>query len=275
MSAIITEPKNGQQPTEIAEPILLREDHAGFTTLTLNRPKQFNALSEAMLTALQTELDDIAQDASVRVVVLAANGKAFCAGHDLKEMRANPQKSYYDSLFAQCSKMMMTINQMPQPVIAKVQGMATAAGCQLVAACDLAVSVDTAQFATSGIRYGLFCSTPAVPVSRNLSRKQAMELLLTGDFIDAATAQRQGLINRAAPAAEVDASVQKFVDSIIAKSSVAISIGKEMFYKQLELGMEEAYAYAAEMMACNMMADDAGEGFDAFIEKRTPVWRNA
>ena len=259
---------------ETTDPILIYEENEGVATLTLNRPKQFNALSEAMLAALQTAFDEIAQDTSIRVVVLAANGKAFCAGHDLKEMRANPQKSYYNDLFAQCSQVMMTINRMPQPVIAKVQGMATAAGCQLVAACDLAVAADTAHFATSGIRYGLFCSTPAVPVSRNLSRKQAMELLLTGDFIDAATAQQQGLINRSVPLAELDANVQHFVDAIVAKSSVAIAIGKELFYKQIELGMEEAYAYASEMMACNMQTEDAGEGLDAFIEKRKPVWQN-
>jgi len=254
------------------EPAILRADAHGVTTLTLNRPKQFNAMSEAVLAALQKELDAIAGDSSVRVVILAAKGKAFCAGHDLKEMRARLEKTYYDSLFAQCSQMMMTINRMPQPVIAKVQGLATAAGCQLVAACDLAVAVDTAQFATSGIRVGLFCSTPAVAVSRNVSRKHAMEMLLTGEFIDAHKAQKEGLINRAVPADQVDATVQELVDSIVSKSSVAVSIGKEMFYKQLEMGMDEAYDYAAEMMACNMMADDVGEGIDAFMQKREPVW---
>jgi len=206
-------------------------------------------MSEAVLETLQTELDNIAGDTSVRVVILAAKGKAFCAGHDLKEMRATPTKAYYDSLFAQCSRMMMTINRMPQPVIAKVEGLATAAGCQLVAACDLAVAVDTAQFATSGIRVGLFCSTPAVAVSRNLSRKQAMEMLLTGEFIDAHKAQEQGLINRAVPADQLDATLQELVDAIVSKSSVAVSIGKEMFYTQLEMGMAEAYEYAADMMA--------------------------
>ncbi|MBV7338289.1 enoyl-CoA hydratase [Chloroflexi bacterium TSY] len=257
----------------VDEPVVLRIDQDGVTTLTLNRPQQFNALSEAVLAALQRGLDDIAADGSIRVVVLAAKGKAFCAGHDLKEMRSNPAKEYYDQLFDQCSRMMMSINRLPQPVIAKVQGLATAAGCQLVAACDLAVAVDTAQFATSGIRYGLFCSTPAVPVSRNLSRKRAMELLLTGDFIDAQTAVEQGLINRAVPAADLDEAVQKLIDAIVAKSSVAVAMGKEMFYRQLEMGMEDAYAYASEVMACNMMAEDAAEGFDAFIEKRQPVWK--
>lgn len=255
------------------EPILLREDKNGVTTLTLNRPKQYNALSEAMLATLQLELERIAGDESVRVVVLAANGKAFCAGHDLKEMRANPDKTYYNTLFDRCSHMMMTINRLPQPVIARVQGLATAAGCQLVAACDLAVAVDTAKFATSGIRVGLFCSTPAVAVSRNLSRKQAFEMLITGEFIDAQTALQQGLVNRVTPAEELDAAVQQFVDLIVSKSSVAVATGKEMFYKQLEMGQAEAYRYASEVMACNMMAEDAGEGIDAFVEKRQPVWR--
>lgn len=262
-----------KQTNTTEEPLLLREDVDGVTTLTLNRPKQYNALSEAMLTALQTELDDITQTDSIRVVVLAANGKAFCAGHNLKEMRANPNQDYYDALFEQCSSMMMTITRMPQPVIAKVQGLATAAGCQLVAACDLAVAVDTVKFATSGIRVGLFCSTPAVAVSRNLSRKQAFEMLITGDFIDAQTAQQQGLINRAVPADELDTAIDMFVQAIISKSSVAVSTGKDMFYKQLEMGVEDAYRYAGQVMACNMMAEDAGEGIDAFIEKRQPVWK--
>ncbi len=256
------------------ETLLLREDVDGVATLTLNRPDKFNPLSQEMLGALQTELDSIAADPSVRVVVLGAKGKAFCAGHDLKEMRANPEKEFYDELFQQCSRMMMSINQLPQPVIAKVQGVATAAGCQLVAACDLAVAVDTAKFATSGIRYGLFCSTPSVSVSRNLSRKQAMEILLTGEFISAATAERQGLINRAVPADALDATVLELTDAIISKSAVAVSMGKEMFYKQIEMGMEDAYAYAGEVMACNMMADDAQEGFAAFLEKRKPTWNH-
>lgn len=260
------------------EALLLREDGGGddegVTTLTLNRPDKFNPLSQEMLVALQTELDSIATDPMVRVVVLAAKGKAFCAGHDLKEMRSHPEKEFYDALFQQCSRMMMTINKLPQPVIAKVQGIATAAGCQLVAACDLAVSVDTAKFATSGIRYGLFCSTPSVAVGRNLSRKQAMEILLTGEFISAATAERQGLINRSVSADQVDATVKELTDAIIGKSAVAVSMGKEMFYKQIEMGLEDAYAYAGEVMACNMMADDAQEGFAAFLEKRQPVWNH-
>ncbi len=256
------------------EAILLRDDHDGVVTLTLNRPKQFNALSEAMLAALQSELDKLGQDERVRVVVIAARGKAFCAGHDLKEMRAHPEKSYYTALFEQCSRMMMTINCLPQPVIAKVQGLATAAGCQLVAVCDLAVTVDSARFATSGINVGLFCSTPAVAVSRNLSRKKAFELLVTGKFIDAQAALAQGLVNRVVPADELEAAVQELVAAILTKSLVAVATGKKMFYQQLEMGTEAAYQYAGEVMACNMMAEDAGEGIDAFIEKRQPVWRN-
>lgn len=256
-----------------AEKLVLRTDKEGVTTLTLNRPQHYNALSQAMLTALQTELDNIAADPAVRVVIIAAAGKAFCAGHDLKEMRANPEQTFQQALFEQCSHMMLTINRLPQPVIARVQGIATAAGCQLVAACDLAVAAEEARFATSGIRVGLFCSTPAVAVSRNLSRKQAMELLLTGEFIDAQTALRQGLLNRVVPLVDLDAAVQTLVEAIVTKSPVAVSTGKAMFYKQLELGMEAAYTYASEVMACNMMAEDAAEGIDAFIEKRPPIWR--
>ncbi len=257
------------------ESVLLTKVEDGVATLTLNRPKKFNPLSEEMLDALQEELDRIGQDESIRVVVLGALGKAFSAGHDLKEMRATPTKEFYDHLFAKCSRMMLTINRLPQPVIARVQGIATAAGCQLVANCDLAVAVDSARFATSGIRYGLFCSTPAVPVSRNVGRKKALEMLLTGEFIDAQAAVAEGLINSAVPEAELDQAVQKLVDGIKSKSAVAIRIGKEMFYKQHEMGLADAYDYAAEMMACNMMADDAAEGFDAFLEKRQPTWTHS
>ena len=255
-----------------ADPLVLCSDDGPIATLTLNRPAQFNALSSAMLAALQAELDRIAADPALRVVVLAGAGKAFCAGHDLKEMRRNPDKAFQSALFAQCGRMMLTINRMPQPVIAKVHGLATAAGCQLVAACDLAVAAETAQFATSGIRVGLFCSTPAVPVSRNLPRKRAFEILFTGDFIDAQTAASEGLVNYAVPAAELDAAVQRLAAAIVAKSPLAVATGKEMFYRQIEMGMEDAYAYAAEVMACNMMAEDAREGIDAFIEKRAPLW---
>jgi enoyl-CoA hydratase/carnithine racemase len=255
------------------EPLLRREDQAGVATLTLNRPKQFNALSQAMLTALQTELDNIAANDAIRVVVLAAAGKAFCAGHDLKEMRGHTDYAFQKALFNQCSKMMLTINQMPQPVMAKIQGLATAAGCQLFAACDLAVAADTATFATSGIRVGLFCSTPAVPVSRVMPRKKAMELLLTGEFIDAPTAAQFGLINYAVPADQLDATVQRLVDAIVSKSSYAVNSGKRMFYNQLEMSMADAYPYAAEIMACDMLAVDAAEGIDAFLQKRQPVWQ--
>jgi enoyl-CoA hydratase/carnithine racemase len=256
------------------EPILLRDDKEGVATLTLNRPKQYNALAEEMLAALQTELDRIAADESIRVVVLTANGKAFCAGHDLKQMRSKPDQAYYTDLFQRCSRMMLTINQLPQPVIARVQGLATAAGCQLVAACDLAVAVDTARFATSGIKVGLFCATPSVAVSRNLPRKQALEMLLTGDFIDAETALQWGLVNRVVPAEELDSAVQTLAESILSKSFVAVSMGKQMFYRQLEMGLTDAYHYAGEVMACNMMAEDAGEGIDAFIQKRPPAWQH-
>ncbi|MBK8050589.1 MAG: enoyl-CoA hydratase [Anaerolineales bacterium] len=255
------------------EPLVLRTDEGGVATLTLNRPRQFNALSSAMIAAIQNELDVITTDPAVRVVVVAAAGKAFCAGHDLKEMRSHPEKDFQSALFEQCSAMMLTVNRMPQPVIARVHGLATAAGCQLVAACDLAVAADTAQFATSGIRVGLFCSTPAVAVSRNLSRKRALEILLTGDFIDAQTAASEGLINYAVPVDELDAAVQRLAGAIVAKSPLAIAMGKEMFYHQLEMDMEDAYTYASEVMARNMMAEDAQEGIDAFIEKRTPTWK--
>lgn len=264
---------NGTPTIAAEEPILLRSDQNGVTTLTLNRPKQFNALSQAMLDALQLELDAIAADETVRVVVIASNGKAFCAGHDLKEMRSHTEQEFHQALFTQCSHMMMTINRMPQPVIARVHGLATAAGCQLVAACDLAVAADTATFATSGIRVGLFCSTPSVAVSRNLGRKKAMEVLLTGDFIDAHTAAQEGLINYAVPVEQLDATIQRLTDAIVAKSPYAVASGKRMFYKQLEMDMADAYDYAAEVMACDMMAADASEGIDAFIQKRQPVWQ--
>ena len=252
--------------------LVVNESSGGVATITLNRPKQFNALSEELLGALQQTLEDVAADTAIRVVVLASKGKAFCAGHDLKQMRATPAEAYYQSLFTMCSRMMMTINQMPQPVIARVHGLATAAGCQLVAACDLAVAADTATFATSGIRVGLFCATPAVSVSRNLTRKHALELLLTGEFIDAATAAKQGLINRAVPPDQLDATVQWFVQSILAKSDAAVRIGKKAFYEQIEMGMADAYEHASATMARNMMSADASEGIDAFLQKRPPSW---
>lgn len=255
------------------EPLVLRADRAdGLTTLTLNRPGQFNSLSKAMLTALQAELDRIAADGSRRAVVIAGAGKAFCAGHDLKEMRGNHEKAFMQALFRQCGELMLTIQRMPQPVIARVQGIATAAGCQLVAMCDLAVAADVAKFAVSGINVGLFCSTPAVGLARNLGRKAALEMLLTGEFIDALEAQRRGLVNRVVPADALDAEVDRLAASILAKSAVAIRTGKGMFYKQLEMDIGEAYDYAAEVMACNMMSEDAAEGIDAFMQKRAPAY---
>ena len=255
------------------EPILLREVEGPVATLTLNRPQQYNALSEEMLEALQAALDEIAADDSLRVLVLAARGKAFCAGHDLKQMRARPEQAYYQELFARCSRMMLTLTEMPQAVIAKVHGIATAAGCQLVASADLAIAADTARFATSGINFGLFCSTPAVALTRNVGRKRSFEMLMTGDFIDAQSAADYGLINRAVPEAELDAAVADLATRITARAPVAVRTGKQLFYRQLETDSRSAYAMAGEAMACNMMAEDTNEGLDAFIEKRPPRWR--
>ncbi|MYL23512.1 enoyl-CoA hydratase [Halomonas alkaliantarctica] len=257
-----------------AELLLTRDDHQGVATLTLNAPKNFNALSEAMLDALQGALDAIKADESVRCVVLAAEGKAFCAGHDLKQMRANPDKAYYQTLFARCGAVMQAIVNLPVPVIAKVQGIATAAGCQLVASCDLAVAAKSARFAVSGINVGLFCSTPAVALSRNVARKRAMEMLLTGEFIDADTAAEWGLVNRVAEDEQLDEAVAELTASICAKSAVAVRTGKAMFARQLAMPLDEAYAFAGETMACNMLADDVAEGIDAFIQKRPPEWKH-
>ncbi|WP_218510024.1 enoyl-CoA hydratase [Variovorax sp. dw_308] len=253
-----------------AEPLLQREDQHAVATLRLNRPHQFNALSEAMLTALQREIDDIAADTSVRCVVLAAAGKAFCAGHDLREMRGRPELSYYQTLFAQCSTVMPAIQSLPVPVIARVQGIATAAGCQLVASCDLAIAVDTARFAVSGINVGLFCATPSVALSRNVSTKRAFDMLVTGRFIDAGTAADWGLVNEAVPEAELDAAVARKAAEIVAKSPTAVRWGKSMFYRQRQMALADAYAYAGDVMARNMMEEDAGEGIDAFLAKRIP-----
>ena len=257
-----------------ADPLVLHSrDERGVVTLTLNRPRAFNALSEAMLAALQTQLDAVAADDSVRVVVLAAAGKAFCAGHDLKEMRAEPSLAYYQCLFAQCTQVMLSLQKLPVPVIARVQGIATAAGCQLVAMCDLAVASSDAKFAVSGVNFGLFCSTPSVALSRNLSRKAAFEMLVTGDFIDAQHALEKGLINRVAAADGLDAAVETLVASIVAKPRVAVAMGKALFYRQLEVGIDAAYVDAGQAMACNMMNASALEGVQAFIEKRVPGWK--
>lgn len=240
---------------------------AGVARVTLNRPSAFNALSEALLGELQAALDALAKS-DARVVVMAAAGRAFCAGHDLKEMRANPSRDYYTELFARCSKMMLTIQRMPQPVIARVHGIATAAGCQLVAMCDLAVAADSARFAVSGINLGLFCSTPAVPLTRNLSRKAAFDMLMTGDFIDAQTAQREGLVNRVVAADELDEAVGALAATICAKPRDAVRAGKQLFYRQLEMGIEAAYQLAGQTMACNMMEDCAQDGVQAFLDGR-------
>ena len=254
------------------EPILLTGIKTGIATLTLNRPDQFNALSGDMLSALQDALDEIGRDETVRVVIIAANGKAYCAGHDLKEMRSSEDRAFHQSLFDRCGTMMKTINQLPQPVIAKVHGIATAAGCQLVAQCDLAMAADTARFAVSGINVGLFCSTPAVPLSRNMHRKQALQMLLTGDFIDAETAKQFGLINAVVSPEELDAAVASLAQKIVAKSPLAVSLGKKTFYEQAGMDLSAAYHFAGERMVCNMDSEDAREGIDAFIEKRKPTW---
>ncbi len=247
-------------------------DSRGVITLTLNRPQTFNALSEGMLQALQQALDAIEKDDTARVVVLAASGKAFCAGHDLKEMRAAPSLPYYQTLFDRCTAMMLTLQRLPVPVIAKVQGIATAAGCQLVAMCDLAVASSDARFAASGVNLGLFCSTPSVALSRNLNRKDAFEMLVTGAFISADEARSKGLINRTAAPDQLDAEVAKLVDSIVAKPRITVAMGKQLFYRQLESGIAAAYQDAGNTMACNMMDGVALEGVQAFIDKRMPDW---
>jgi enoyl-CoA hydratase/carnithine racemase len=259
------------QPT--ADQALVEERRSGgVVTLTMNRPAQFNALSEAMIAALDGALARIAADDTARVVVLAAAGKAFCAGHDLREMRAAPSLDYYQTLFGACAKLMMTIQRMPQPVIARVHGIATAAGCQLVAMCDLAVASRDARFAVSGVNLGLFCSTPSVALSRNLSRKAAFEMLVTGGFISADEALAKGLVNRVAAPEALDEAVESLVAAIVAKPRVALAMGKSLFYRQLEKGIAAAYDDAGQTMACNMMDESALEGVQAFIDKRPPKW---
>ena len=256
-----------------ASSLLLRQDDGrGVTTLTLHRPEAFNALSEDLLAALQQELDALATDEQLRAVVIASGGKAFCAGHDLKEMRAQPSLAYYQQLFAQCSRVMMALQALPVPVIAQVQGLATAAGCQLVAQCDLAVAADSARFAVSGVNLGLFCATPSVALTRNLSRKKAFEMLATGEFISAQEAMAQGLVNRVVPLGELQAATEVLLQSILAKPRLALALGKQLFYRQLEVGMQAAYDDAAHTMACNMMDASALEGVQAFIDKRKPGW---
>jgi enoyl-CoA hydratase/carnithine racemase len=257
---------------DAAAPLLETRDSRGVVRLTMNRAASFNALGDEMLAALQDALDRLRDDEGVRVVVLGAEGRAFSAGHNLKEMIATPELAFYQGLFARCSRMMLAIQQLPVPVIARVQGLATAAGCQLVAQCDLAVASEQASFAVSGVNFGLFCSTPSVPLLRNVPAKQAMEMLVTGDFIDAREAVARGLVNRAVPASQLDAEIEKLVVSILAKPRVALAMGKELFYRQREMGIAAAYQLAGQTMAANMMESCAQEGVTAFTEKRKPNW---
>ena len=253
-------------------PLLHQRDSRGIHILTLDRANTFNALGEDMLAALQAALDAVAADSAARAVVIAANGKAFCAGHNLKDMRAQPELAYYQALFAQCTRMMLSIQKLSVPVIARVQGLATAAGCQLVAQCDLAIASDAARFGVNGIDVGLFCATPSVPLSRNMPAKQAMEMLLTGEFITADEARVRGLVNRVVPAEGLDAEVEKLLQTLLQKPAEAIAFGKALFYKQRETGIEAAYQLAGQSMACNMVHPVAQEGVQAFIEKRKPQW---
>jgi enoyl-CoA hydratase/carnithine racemase len=271
--ATAAETTNLPNPADSREMLLTRErDGRGVVTLTLNRPGALNALSEGLLSALQTELDALAADASARVLVLAGAGRAFCAGHDLREMRAEPSLGYYQRLFGQCSQVMLSLIRLPVPVIARVHGTAAAAGCQLVAQCDLAVASSEARFAVNGVTLGLFCSTPAVALSRNVARKQAFEMLVTGDFLDATEALSRGLVNRVVPPAALDGAVEELVTSILAKPRAAIALGKELFYRQAELPIVAAYQAATQTIACNMMDETTLEGVQAFIDKRQPRW---
>ncbi len=254
------------------EPLVLCQDADGIRTITLNRPAARNALSVGLMAALQDELDRVAADTSVKVVIVAANGPAFCAGHDLKEIRANKGRAYFESVFSQCSKLMTSVVRLPKPVIAKVHATATAAGCQLIASCDLVVASKASKFATPGVNIGLFCSTPMVALSRAVGRKHAMEMLLTGDLIDAERAYEMGLVNRVVAPGDLDATTDALARQIAAKSPLTLAIGKEAFYRQLELGLDDAYNYASETMVRNMLARDAEEGIDAFIQKRDPKW---
>jgi len=264
---------NAPQTTTQLEPLLLEaRTPDGVITLTLNRPAQFSTLSEEMLAALQESVGRLAADKNARVVVIAGAGKAFCAGHDLKQMKSNPRREYYEKLFADCAKLMLAMQRLPQPVIARVHGVATAAGCQLVAMCDLAVASENARFGVNGIDVGLFCSSPSVALSRNVGRKQAFEMLVTGEFIDAPTARARGLVNRVVPASELDAEIKRLSDAIVAKPAAAIGMGKGLFYRQLEMGIDAAYQLAGQTMACNMIDDVAQEGVAAFMEKRKPNW---
>ena len=270
----MTQPEPNPPILHHQDEILLRQDVNGVATLTMNRPRALNALSVALLDAMQRELDAIAVDGSVKVVVIASEGSAFCSGHDLKEIRANHDEESHRSLFNQCSRMMMSINRLPQPVIAKVNGMATAAGCQLVGTCDLAIASTSARFATPGVNIGLFCSTPMVALSRAVGRKAALEMLFTGRPIDSEHALRIGLINKVVEPGELDGAVNELAGIIAAKSPRAMATGKDAFYRQIDLDLEAAYKLASETMTCNMLANDAPEGIDAFLEKREPEWES-
>jgi enoyl-CoA hydratase/carnithine racemase len=263
---------NTSSDTGDIEPLVLLQVRNGAAFLTLNRPGQYNVLSEQMLAALHAALETLATNTSVRVVVLGGAGKAFCAGHDLKQMKANPSLEYYQRLFDDCSRLMMRIQALPQPVIARVHGIATAAGCQLVAMCDLAIAADSARFAVSGVNVGLFCATPSVALSRNVGRKAAFEMLVTGEFIDAASAVQRGLINRCVAMDCLDREIDKLSAAIVAKPQSVIAMGKALFYRQIELGIAPAYQLAGQAMACNMIDGFAQEGVSAFIEKRVPSW---
>jgi enoyl-CoA hydratase/carnithine racemase len=253
--------------------LVLRETRGPAAWLTLNRPQARNALSLRLMQELLEALKVAGADPAVRAVVIQGAGPAFCAGHDLKELRGTPTRNFYETVFERCSEVMLKIVSLKKPVIARVHGIATAAGCQLVATCDLAAAADTARFATPGVNIGLFCSTPMVALSRNVARKHAMEMLLTGEMVDAPTAQSLGLVNRVVPEPELDRTIASMVDTIAAKSPLTLAIGKEAFYNQLEMGLADAYAYASSVMTTNMLARDAEEGIDAFIEKRKPIWQ--
>jgi enoyl-CoA hydratase/carnithine racemase len=257
------------------EPVLLRRDEEGVAWLTLNRPAQRNALSSALLTALEREVDAISRDRKVKVVVLAANGPGFCGGHDLREMRANPGRQAYEAAFAHSSRLMLALTRLKQPVIARVHGIATAAGCQLVASCDLVVASTEARFGVNGVNLGLFCSTPMVALTRAVGRKPALEMLLTGDLIAAERARELGLVNRVVAPEALDAEVTALARQIAGKLTLAVAVGKEAFYRQAELGLEAAYAYTTEVMAKNMAARETEEGVDAFLEKRPPRWEQS
>jgi enoyl-CoA hydratase/carnithine racemase len=260
---------------EQSEDLVLREDSEGIARLTLNRPKQYNALSLAMMQAVRRELERIGEDASIKAVVIEGAGRGFCAGHDLRELRGEVSRDFYKRVFDTCCSMMMAVTNLPQPVIAKVHGIATAAGCQLVATCDLAVAEETARFATPGVNIGLFCSTPMVALSRNVPRKRAMQMLLTGEMIEAPTAADWGLVNKAVPEAELEDAAMGFARAVASKSPHVLKIGKRAFYEQLDVGLSEAYRQTAEVMTENMLARDAAEGIDAFLEKREPTWQGA